>query len=258
MLKLGERTFESRLLLGTARYPSPRALRDAIARSGCGVVTVALRRHGDRENGGAFRELVASTGAAVLPNTAGCRSVREAITTAHMARELFGTHWIKLEITGDEDSLAPDPFALVAAAEALVKDGFEVFPYMTEDIVVAERLVALGCRILMPWGAPIGTGRGLQNPPALRALRARFPDVTLVVDAGIGRPSHAAQAMELGMDAVLLNTAVALAADPPAMAQAFAEALRAGRRAYAAGPMEERDMAVPSTPLLGRPFAEEA
>ena len=169
-----------------------------------------------------------------------------------MAREIFGTPWIKLEVIGEADTLQPDVFGLVEAARILSGDGFEVFPYMTEDLVVAEKLVEAGCRVLMPWGAPIGSGKGLNNVFGLRALRAHFPDVPLIVDAGIGLPSHAAAAMELGYDAVLLNTAVAKAGDPVAMAKAFALGVEAGRAAYLAGPMAPRDMAAPSTPVLGR------
>ena len=158
----------------------------------------------------------------VLPNTAGCRTPKEAITTAQMARELFGTDWIKLEVIANDDTLQPELFGLVEAAGVLTRDGFKVFPYTTEDLGVAERLLAAGCELLMPWGAPIGTGRGLANPYALRTMRNYFPGVPLVVDAGIGAPIHAAQAMEMGYDAVLLNTAVAKAADPVRMARAFA------------------------------------
>ena len=188
----------------------------------------------------------------VLPNTAGCHSVKEAVTTAEMAREIFGTAWIKLEVIGESDTLQPDVFGLLEAARTLNADGFEVFPYMTEDLVVAEKLLEAGCRVLMPWGAPIGSGRGLNNVFGLRALRAHFPEIPLIVDAGIGLPSHAAAAMELGYDAVLLNTAVAKAGDPAAMAKAFALGIEAGRAAFLAGPMEPRDMAAPSTPVLGR------
>ena len=188
----------------------------------------------------------------ILPNTAGCHTPKEAITTAHMAREVFGTSWIKLEVIGDADTLQPDVFGLVEAARALAEDGFEVFPYTTEDLVVAERLVGAGCRVLMPWGAPIGSARGLNNRYGLRALRAHFPDVPLIIDAGLGVPSHAAAAMELGYDAVLLNTAVAEAGNPVLMAKAFAGAVAAGRTAYLARPLELRDMAVPSTPLIGK------
>ncbi len=243
----------SRLLLGTARYPSPKVLAEAIKASSAEVVTVSLRREAGAERGGqSFWSFIRGLGVRVLPNTAGCHTVREAVTTAHMARELFDTPWIKLEVIRDDETLQPDVFGLVEAARVLSEDGFEVFPYTTEDLAVADRLVEAGCRVLMPWGAPIGSARGLNNLYGLRALRAHFPDVPLVVDAGLGVPSHASAAMELGYDAVLLNTAVAEAGDPVAMARAFALAIEAGRLAFAARPLEPRDMAVPSTPVLGR------
>lgn len=246
----------SRLMLGTAQYPSPAILADAFRRSGAGIATVSVRREaGGDQAGQAFWGLIQDLGVAVLPNTAGCYSVREAITTAQMARELFETNWIKLEVIGHADTLQPDPFGLVEAAEALCKDGFEVFPYCTEDLALCSRLVGVGCQVLMPWGAPIGTGLGLNNIYGLRSLRAHFPDVPLVVDAGLGLPSQAAQAMEMGYDAVLLNTAVAKAGDPAAMAEGFAKAVEAGALAYQADPMEPRDMAAPSTPVLGMPFS---
>ena len=242
----------SRLMLGTARYPSPKILSEAIRRSGCEVVTVSLRREARGERWGEdFWGMIRELGVRVLPNTAGCHSVREAVTTAQMAREVFGTDWIKLEVIGDADTLQPDVFGLVEAARILTDDGFKVFPYTTEDLVVAERLLEAGCKVLMPWGAPIGTGKGLNNVYGLRALRAHFPEVPLVVDAGLGLPSHAAAAMELGYDAVLLNTAVALAGDPVAMARGFALAVEAGRLAFEADPMAPRDMAEPSTPVIG-------
>ena len=243
----------SRLLLGTARYPSPKILAEAIEASQAEVVTVSLRREAAAERGGqSFWSFIRGLGVRVLPNTAGCHTVAEAVTTAHMARELFDTPWIKLEVIRDDETLQPDVFGLVEAARILSDEGFEVFPYTTEDLAVADRLVEAGCRVLMPWGAPIGSARGLNNLYGLRALRAHFPDVPLVVDAGLGVPSHAAAAMELGYDAVLLNTAVAEAGDPVAMARAFALAIEAGRMAFAARPLEPRDMAVPSTPVLGR------
>lgn len=249
----------SRLLCGTALFPSPSILAEAIRASGAEIVTVSLRREaGASRAGEGFWSLIREIGVKVLPNTAGCRTVKEAVTTAEMAREVFGTAWIKLEVIGEDDTLQPDVFGLVEAAGILSRDGFQVFPYTTEDLVVAERLLAAGCEVLMPWGAPIGSGRGLNNPSALKALRAHFPDVPLVVDAGVGAPSHATQAMELGYDAVLLNTAIAKAVDPVAMARAFALGIAAGRLAYEAGPMEPRDMASPSTPVIGRPFAEKA
>ncbi|WP_439610035.1 thiazole synthase [Reyranella sp.] len=244
---------KSRLLLGTSRYPSPAVLERAVKASGAEVVTVSLRREsGAGKAGQAFWSLIQSMGVRVLPNTAGCHSVKEAVTTAHMARELFDTPWIKLEVIGEADTLQPDVFGLVEAARILSEDGFEVFPYTTEDLVVAERLVEAGCRVLMPWGAPIGSARGLNNVYGLRSMRAHFPEIPLVVDAGLGVPSHAAAAMELGYDAVLLNTAVAEAGDPVEMARAFALGVEAGRAAYLAQPMEPRDMAVPSTPVIGK------
>lgn len=246
----------SRLLLGTALYPSPAVMTAAIQASGAAVVTVSLRREGAVGEDGAgagqrFWELVRGLGLRVLPNTAGCHSVKEAVLTAQMAREVFGTDWIKLEVIGEDDTLQPDVFGLVEAARILARDGFQVFPYTTEDLVVAGRLLDAGCEVLMPWGAPIGSGRGLNNPYGLRTLRAHVPDVPLIVDAGIGLPSHAAAAMELGFDGVLLNTAVARAGDPVAMARAMALAVEAGRAACLADPMEARDMASPSTPVVG-------
>lgn len=241
----------SRLLLGTAQYPSPATLIDAIRTSGCAVATVSLRRETAHGSGAGFWAQLRQVDVKILPNTAGCHSVAEAVATAQMAREVFGTNWIKLEVIGHADTLQPDVFALVDAARILSAEGFDVFPYTTDDLVVGERLLEAGCRVLMPWGAPIGSGQGLRNPDALRSMRAHFPDVPLIVDAGIGRPSDACQAMELGMDAVLLNTAVAKAGDPAAMAGAMANAIEAGRMAYLADPMEPRDMAVPSTPVLG-------
>jgi thiazole synthase len=251
-------SLRSRFFLGTAGYPSPQALQDAIAASGAEVVTVGLKRQLASSSSislpNDFFALIRASGTHLLPNTAGCRSAREAITLAQMARELFGTHWIKLEVVGDEHTLQPDPFELVEAADVLVREGFEVFPYCLDDLVSCQRLLDVGCRILMPWGAPIGSGQGLLNPTALRTLRARLPGVPLIVDAGIGSPRDAVQAMELGLDAVLLNSAVAQAHDPVTMARAFKLGIEAGRLAYQAGIMARQDMAVASTPVTGRPF----
>ena len=255
MLRFYGTELRSRLLLGTSRYPSPAILTEAVKASRAQVVTVSLRRESSGERAGqGFWSIIRELGVRVLPNTAGCHSVKEAVTTAHMAREVFGTSWIKLEVIGEDDTLQPDVFGLVEAARILAAEGFEVFPYTTEDLVVADRLLSAGCQVLMPWGAPIGSGRGLNNLFGLKALRAHFPEVPLVIDAGIGVPSHAAQAMELGFDAVLLNTAVAQAADPVRMAAAFAQAIEAGGAARLAGPMEPREMAAPSTPVIGTAF----
>lgn len=253
MLCLYGTELPSRLLLGTALYPSPAILAEAVKGSRTGIVTVSLRREaaGGR-SGEQFWSLIRSLGVRVLPNTAGCHSVKEAVTTAKMAREVFGTDWIKLEVIGNHDTLQPDVFGLVEAARILSGEGFAVFPYTTDDLVVAERLLDAGCKVLMPWCAPIGSARGPQNVDALRSLRGHFPDVPLIVDAGIGRPSHAAAVMELGYDAVLLNTAVAKAGDPAAMAVAFAKAIEAGHEAWLAGLLAPRDVAVPSTPVIGK------
>jgi thiazole synthase len=249
---------DSRLMIGTARYPSPQVLADAVRRSGVGVVTVSLRR--EAAGGGTgerFFALVRELGVRMLPNTAGCRSAKEAITVAEMAREVFQTDWLKLEVIGDDYTLQPDPFGLVEAAAELVKRGFKVFPYTTDDLVLAERLLAAGCSVLMPWAAPIGSGLGLTDLHALRVLRNRLPEAVLIVDAGLGAPSHAAQAMELGYDGVLLNTAIARADDPVRMAEAFAKAVEAGRLAFEAGLVPARDMAEPTTPTVGTPFWHE-
>jgi thiazole synthase len=256
-LTLYGQSFSSRLLLGTARYDSPSVLADAISAADPAMLTVSLRRQigGSKESGQSFWNLLRETQRAILPNTAGCLSAGEAVKTACMARELFQTNFIKLEVIGDELSLQPDPFGLVEAARELVRRGFQVLPYCTEDWVLCSRLMDAGCEVLMPWAAPIGTGQGPRNPRALRELRERAPQTPLIVDAGIGLPSQACQVMEWGFDGVLLNTAVSRALDPVRMAGAFAEAVKGGRSAFLAGPMIVQEIAVPSTPEIGRPFA---
>jgi thiazole synthase len=254
-LKFYNREFSSRLLIGSALYPSPKIMQDSIRAAGSQIVTVSVRRESaGGKTGDQFWSLIRELDVTVLPNTAGCKSVREAVTTAQLARELFGTPWIKLEVIADDETLQPDVVGLVEAASVLVKDGFEVFPYCTDDLSVAQRLVDAGCRVVMPWAAPIGSARGIVNRDALKLLRARLPDITLVVDAGLGAPSHAAEALELGFDAVLLNTAVAKADHPVNMAHAFRLAVEAGRAGFEAGLMGARDFASPSTPVVGTPF----
>ena len=245
----------SRLMLGTARYPSPAILEQAVARAQPCLLTVSLRRQGalGSEASQGFWALLQKLGIPLLPNTAGCHSLQEVIATAEMAREVFGTDWIKLELIGDDYTLQPDPVQLPAAAAELVRRGFKVLPYSTDDLVLCQRLLDAGCEVVMPWAAPIGTGKGPLNPYNLRLLRERI-EAPLIVDAGLGLPSHACQVMEWGFDGVLLNTAVALARDPVAMAEAFAEAVRSGRRAYLAGAMVPQETPQPSTPVLGTPF----
>jgi thiazole synthase len=259
-LTLYGRSFTSRILLGTARYESPMQLVDAIRAADPTMVTVALRKQieGGVQAGESFWRMLRATNRALLPNTAGCNTVKEAVHTALMARELFETDFIKLEVIGDEQNLQPDPFGLVEAATELVRRGFCVLPYCTDDLVVCRRLLDAGCEVLMPWAAPIGTGQGPRNPKALRELRDWLPDVPLIVDAGLGLPSHACQVMEWGFDGVLINTAVSRAIDPVRMARAFAGAVEAGRSGYLAGPMPVQDLAVPSTPDIGKPFWDEA
>src|SRR6202165_2383681 len=207
MTKFYDREFTSRLLIGSALYPSPAIMQGAIRASGAEIVTVSRRREAaGGKTGDAFWSLIRELGVTVLPNTAGCRTVREAVTTAKLARELFATSWIKLEVIADNDTLQPDVVGLGEAAAIFINDGFEVFPYCTEDLSVAMRLVDAGCRVVMPWAAQIGSARGIINAGALKLLRDRLPDIALVVDAGLGAPSHAAQALGLGYCGVLLNT----------------------------------------------------
>ena len=255
-LTLYQQTFASRLLLGTAAYPTSEVLRQAVEMAQPAMITVALRRTSlaGETHGQSFWQLLQELNIPILPNTAGCQSVQEAVTTAHMAREVFHTHWIKLELIGDDDTLQPDVFQLVEAARILINDGFWVLPYCTEDLIACRRLLDVGCQALMPWAAPIGTGLGVVHEYALRVLRERLPDTPLIIDAGLGLPSQAAQVMEWGYDAVLLNTAVSRAGNPIAMAQAFALAIQAGRLAYQAEPILPREQAQASTPTVGQPF----
>src|SRR5258705_4291524 len=255
-LVLYGRIFTSRLLLGTARYESPRQLTEAISAANPAMLTVSLRRQlsGSKDSGQSFWNLLRQTQRVILPNTAGCLTAREAVKTACMARELFQTNLIKLEVIGDEVNLQPDPFGLVEAANELVKLGFQVLPYCTEDWVVCERLIDVGCEVLMPWAAPIGTGQGPRNASALRELRQRAPHLPLIIDAGIGLPSHACQVMEWGFDGVLLNTAVSRALDPVRMAGALSQAVTAGRSAFFGGAMTRQEMGGLGTPGIRRPF----
>lgn len=255
MWNLAGINLSSRLLLGTANYPSLETMQQAIIASSTNILTVSMKRQSLQKKGGeSFWQAVKSLNCHVLPNTAGCHNAKTAVNTAEMARELFNTSWIKLEVIGDDFNLQPDPFELIKAAKSLVDLGFVVFPYCTEDLVLCQRLVDCGCFILMPWAAPIGSGKGLLNPYALETLRHRLPDVTLIIDAGIGKPSDAAQIMELGFDGVLLNTAISLSNDPTKMALGFQHAILAGRMAYEAGIIPARNTAYPSTPLLDTLF----
>jgi thiazole synthase len=244
--------FGSRLIMGTGGAPSLDVLSRALRASGTELTTVALRRVNPHQGGGSVLDAIAEAGARVLPNTAGCYTASEAVLTAKLARDAFETDWIKLEVIGDDRTLLPDVPELLEAAETLVDDGFTVLPYTTDDPVVARRLAALGCAAVMPLGSPIGSGSGIRNPYNLAILREQV-DVPVILDAGIGTASDAAQAMELGCDAVLLATAVTRAREPERMAQAMRLAVVAGRLAYRAGRIPRRLYAEASTSFDGLP-----
>ena len=247
-LKIGNRTFTSRLIMGTGGASNLEVLERALVASGTELTTVALRRI-DAGGGSGVLELLRRLDIAVLPNTAGCRGASEAVLTARMAREALETNWIKLEVVADERTLLPDVSELVDAAEQLVDDGFVVLPYTTDDPVVARRLEAVGCAAVMPLGSPIGTGRGIANPHNLEMIVADA-GVPVVLDAGIGTASDAALAMELGCSAVLLASAVTRAGDPELMAGAMAAAVESGFSARLAGRIPRRFWAKASSPAL--------
>jgi thiazole synthase len=249
-LSIAGRSFSSRLVLGTGRFPSLLMLAEAIRASGTELVTVALRRV-DTSARGSLVDVLEQAGVGLLPNTAGCFTARDAVLTAQLAREAFQTDWVKLEVVGDEDTLLPDAPELLKAAELLVDDGFVVLPFTTDDPVLARRLVDVGCAAVMPLGAPIGSGMGIRNPYNIALIREAVR-VPIVLDAGVGTASDAAQAMELGCDAVMVASAVSRAQDPVAMAAAMRAAVQAGRLAHGAGRIPRRTYATPSTPDEGR------
>ncbi|WP_376796429.1 thiazole synthase [Thermogemmatispora sp.] len=251
LLTIGSRTFRSRLLLGTGKYRSFEEMRQSLEASGCEVVTVALRRLDlSRPGQPTLLDYLDSERYTILPNTAGCKSAEEAIQIAHLAAAMGLPRWVKLEVIPDPDYLLPDPVATLEATQQLVKEGFEVLPYINADPVLARRLQEAGAVTVMPLGSPIGSGQGLLNLPQIQIIieQARVP---VIVDAGIGAPSDAAFAMELGAAACLINTAVAQAGNPVQMAQAMKLAVEAGRAAYLAGRIPRRAQAVPSSPLTG-------
>jgi thiazole synthase len=248
-LIIADRRLSSRLILGTGGAPSMEVLEAAIRASGAELVTVALRRVTPGVAGSVL-DVCDRAGVSVLPNTAGCRTAREALLTARAARDAFETDWVKLEVVSDERMLLPDPVELLEAAERLVDDGFRVLAYTNDDPVCAIRLAGLGCAAVMPLGSPIGSGMGIRNPYNLAIIREQI-EVPLVLDAGIGTASDAAQAMELGFDAVLVASAVTRARHPELMAAAMAAAVRAGRLAYRAGRIPRRLYAEASTSPVG-------
>jgi thiazole synthase len=248
-LTIAGRSFGSRLILGTGKYESFETMRDAVVASGAEMVTVAVRRIDFDEPGEDITSFLPEE-VLLLPNTSGCETAEEAVRTARLARAGGLPDWIKLEVIPDPRYLLPDPVETLKAAETLVDEGFTVLPYVLPDPVLAKKLEEAGCATVMPLAAPIGTGRGLKLRDAIRIMIEQA-DVPVVVDAGLGAPSHAAESMELGADAVLVNTAVARADDPVAMARAFRLAVEAGRTARRAGIMDEQEGAVPSSPVGG-------
>ena len=247
-LTIAGETLGSRLILGTAGYPTQAIMREAVAASGCAMVTVSMRRISLAGHGSDTIQLL--DGYRFLPNTAGCETARDAVLTAELAREALGTNWVKLEIIGDPETLYPDVAELLAATETLVERGFTVLPYCTNDPVVCQRLAERGAAAVMPLGSLIGSGAGIADPWSLELICRRSP-VPVIVDAGIGTASDAVIAMELGASAVLLNTAVAKADDPVRMARAMRHAVNAGRLAHLAGRIPARKRAEPSSPQLG-------
>jgi len=249
--RLGDRDWHSRLLLGTSRYPSRQTLLDALAASGTELVTVALRRVGVGSEAQNLYSVLREAGYALLPNTAGCYTAHDAVLTAKLAREALETDWIKLEVIADDETLLPDTEGLLVAARELIAAGFRVLPYTNDDPVVAARLQDLGCAAVMPLGAPIGSGLGIRNPHNIALIVARS-EVPVIVDAGVGTASDITVALELGCQAVLLNTAVARARAPVAMARAMRHAAEAGALAHGAGRIPRKFYAEASSPMNDR------
>jgi thiazole synthase len=251
-LVIAGKAFRSRLLVGTGKYPSHQVMKECHERSGTDMVTVAVRRIDLKAaKGESLLDYIDRTKIMILPNTAACYTVDEAVRTARLGREAGLSHWVKLEVIGDEQTLFPDTAALIEATRILVKEGFVVLPYTNDDLVVARRLIDAGASAIMPLGAPIGSGMGIQNVAAIRILRERITEVPLIVDAGVGTASDAALAMELGADGVLMNSAIAGSANPGDMAEAMNYAVKAGRLAFTSGRIQRRLYASASSPLDG-------
>lgn len=251
LLKIANKTFQSRLILGTAKYPNPGMMLEALGASGAQMVTVAVRRINlEDRSGESILKLLDRDKYFLLPNTAGCFTAKEAVVTAQLAREVLDTPWVKLEVIGDDETLFPDVPELLKATEQLLAEGFVVLPYCNDDPVTCQKLARLGCPAVMPLGAPIGSGMGIRNPYNLKIIR-EMVDVPVIVDAGVGTASDVAVAMELGIDGVLMNTAVAEAKHPVQMARAMRLAAESGRLAYRAGRIPRKLFANASSPIDG-------
>lgn len=251
-LTIADKTFHSRLIMGTSLYPNPEVMRDALAASETELVTVSIRRMelSQQQQGNTILDYLKTDGYQLLPNTAGCYTAKDAIFTAKLAREALGTNWVKLEVIGDEETLLPDVTELLKGAEELIKQGFEVLPYSNDDPITCQKLSDMGCAAVMPLGAPIGSGMGLRNPYNLQIIRDQV-EAPLIIDAGVGTASDAAYAMELGYDGILLNSAVARSEHPVRMAKAMNQAIKAGKAAREAGRIPSRVYARPSSPTEG-------
>ncbi|MBI5561476.1 MAG: thiazole synthase [Deltaproteobacteria bacterium] len=249
-LKIGRYEFNSRLMVGTGKYPSNGVMTEALAASGADVVTVAVRRVNLAKDGGSFLDHIDRKRYALLPNTAGCYTAEDAVRTARLAREALETDFVKLEVIGDEKTLFPDNEALLEAARVLVKEGFTVLPYTNDDPIMARKLADAGCAAVMPLAAPIGSGLGIRNPHNIRIILETV-SVPIIVDAGVGTASDAAVAMELGCHGILMNTGIAGAKDPVSMALAMNHAVTAGRLAYLAGRIPKKLYAAASSPTSG-------
>jgi thiazole synthase len=251
-LIIAGREFDSRLIVGTGKYRSNEQMVEAFERSGAGMITVAVRRVNmtDRSQP-SLLDFIDLKRYAILPNTAGCYTAEEAVRTARLAREVGLSDWVKVEVIGDQKTLFPDNEATLEATRILVREGFTVLPYFTDDLIMAKKLIDAGASAVMPLAAPIGSGMGIQNPNNLRIMREQISEVPIIVDAGVGTASDACLAMELGMDGLLMNTAIAEAENPGEMAEAMKLAVNAGRLAYLAGRMPKRLYASASSPVAG-------
>jgi len=251
-LVIAGREFKSRLIVGTGKYPSLQIMKEAHEKSGAEIVTVAVRRIDLKApRGESLLDFIDASKRMILPNTAGCYTADEAVRTARLGREAGLSNWVKLEVIGDERTLFPDTAALIEATKILVREGFVVLAYTNDDLIVARRLIDAGAAAIMPLGAPIGSGMGIQNTAGLRILREMITEAPLIVDAGVGTASDATVAMELGADGVLMNTAIACAADPPRMAEAMNHAVKAGRLAFESGRIPRKLYATASSPVEG-------
>ncbi len=250
-LTIAGKSFSSRLIVGTSRYPDPQTMLAALDAAGAELVTVSIRRLNLKDGSQESPIGLLKDKYAILPNTAGCYTARDAVLTAHLAREALDTNWVKLEVIGDEDTLFPDVPELLKAAEQLLADGFEVLPYCNDDPITCRKLADMGCAAVMPLGAPIGSGMGIRNPYNLRIIREQTKGIPLIVDAGVGTASDVAVAMELGIDGILLNSAIAQAKHPVQMAKAMRLAAEGGRLAYSAGRIPRRLYANASSPIDG-------